>query len=158
MISCVSRPPANMICHYTEKTAGNVSSVRIPHVGQNYTISDVRFDVKEILAMSEYVELETAGETILSWGRDRDKTKGVLNRMYCGARMIAEDISLAERETLVSITFGFILEPYLSYPKWNTFCLRITDKVEELIVYYGVYINLDVDYFVSIPGAETEGM
>ena len=158
MLTCQSRPVVGMICHYTEKTADNITVARIPHVGQAYTISDVRFNVEDILALSEYVELENAGETILSWGRDKDKTKGVLNRIYCGSQMVSDDICLAEGETLVSLKFGMILEPYLGYPKWNAFCVRVTNLVEELIVYYGAYVNLDVDYSVQLPCAETEGM
>ena len=140
--------PINMICHYTQSTFGNVPEARPERTGKMYTISDILFDVEEVLSKSEYVELNSAGETILSWGRDKDKTVGVLNRMYCGAQIAATDICLAEGEVLVSLKFGMFLESYLSYPKWNVFCLRITNKVEELIVYYGIYVNLDVDYSV----------
>jgi hypothetical protein len=142
--------PVNMICHYTKNTFRNVAEVRPARTGKIAKTSEVFFDVAEILSKSEYVELENAGETILSWGRDKDKTAGVLNRMYCGAQMVATDICLAEDEVIISLKFGMLLEPYLGYPKWNAFCVRVTNKVEELIMYYGAYVNLDVDYSVQL--------
>lgn len=140
----------NMICHYTESTFVKAIEVRPARTGKSYITSEIFFDIDAVLARSEYVDLSSAGETILSWGRDKEKTKGVLNRMYCGAQMVATDICLAEGEAIISLKFGMFLEPYLGYPKWNAFCLRITNKVEELIIYYGTYVNLDIDYSVQL--------
>lgn len=143
----------SMTSHYSTKTYDDAIIIRKAQVpGGLMNNSTVTFNVDELKKscwLFDYFEARDENAPSI------EKMLGLLDRLTCAANLIYP-FELSEDEKVIFQNSGILNEEFLGYPKTTTFTLRITDKVEELIFYNGVYFDRENDFVVHIPGTGIE--
>jgi hypothetical protein len=143
----------SMTSHYSAKTYSEAVAIRVAQQpGSLMENSIVTFDMDEFKKncwLFDYYEARDENAPSI------EKMLGLLDRLTCAANMIMP-FELSKDEKIIFQNSGILNKEFLGYPKTTTFTLRITDNVEELIFYNGVYFDREHDFVVHIPGTGIE--
>ena len=141
----------SMTSHYTNSTYQTAKDIRLMPKGIN-EMSSTKFDLAEFNTcrwLFNYYEAMSENNPTI------DKMLGLLSRLSCAASMMSA-YPLYPGEIITFQNSGILTNEYLGYPKTNTFTLRITNMVEELVFYNGVYFDRDHEFVVHLPGTGIE--
>jgi len=141
----------SMVTHYSLQTYDRAMELRaVP--GGLYDRSLATFDVNDFKLhcwLFDYAEAMNENDPTV------DKMLGLLSRLTCAANMTMF-YPISTGESIIFQNSGILNEEFLGHPKTSTFTLRITNEVEELMFYNGVYFDRDYEFVVHIPGTGIE--